>query len=77
MSYTVTAVGPQAPTDGFRVTTASAKSALGMLSACREAYGAATVLDAAGQVVDTDELIRQAELEDAETKEGAAHSHAA
>jgi hypothetical protein len=76
MSYTVTAVGPQAPMDGFRVTTPSAETALGMLAAYREAYGAAMVRDAAGQVVDMDELIRQAELEAGGTKQEVPPSHA-
>ncbi|MFL5337534.1 MAG: hypothetical protein ACJ8H8_31260 [Geminicoccaceae bacterium] len=76
MSYTVTAVGPQVPTGGYHVVTLSAKSALGMLAAYREAYGPTMVRDAAGLVVDMDELVRRAELEAGETQEGVANGHA-
>ena len=69
-------VGPQAPDGGFDVSVVSARTALQLLVACREAYGETAVRDSLGQLIDADELSRLAELEPAEDPERMASSQA-
>ena len=63
MAYTVIATGPGAPAEGFHIRVEHARTALSLLTLCRETYGDAIVQNGSGRVIDAEELARLTDLE--------------